>query len=371
MRFLFLKKSLFFFLGALFLRHGVQLQCVHFMSRYQGISKELTTYTHPREKCIEARNILINAKFLGFQREIACAMFENGLMKIEYFIKTAPTSHTHAYYREVALIFLEHVSSDKWLLGARGSAVFITRDDSTLPRSVVSQLRMIQVPLLAHSILQDESPGAILIPDWHFVGTKGFLETRKLIYQFRNLTLEHRRPVVYWRGSTTGMPDGHGARHCYGLKRVQLCNVSLPIKWVDAKVSKLTQWCNNGNRLQRRGLMAHQGTDLDWLRFRGLFEIDGNVNAWGHFWRMGSGSVIFKIDSNFTNYIIQKEIPHVHYIPIHRNLSNLAEVTEKVTRDENLPELSRIASAAERLTREMTLESEVSRVAHELIYAWK
>ena len=229
---------------------------------------------------------------------------------------------------------------------------------------------MIQVPLLAHSILKESSPGAIITPDWHLIATNGFSDTLDLI-QSNNTPLELRAPMVYWRGSSTGVLEGPRRRHCFGLKRIQVCNASKEVHWVDAKISRLTQWCNKGHHLERHGLMASLGSDVDWLKYRGIFEIDGNVNAWGHFWRLRSGSLVFKIESDYTSFLDQKEIPGVHYISIQKNLSNLAEVTAKITDDANLPFFQRVISNAKELTAYMTLENEIFRVAHELSSVWR
>ena len=71
--------------------------------------------------------------------------------------------------------------------------------------------------------------------------------------------------------------------------------------------------------------------ETEWVKHRGILDIDGNVNAWGLFWRLASGSVLFKVESEFTNLYAQHMVPWYHYIPIARDLSDLKAVTKLVT----------------------------------------
>ena len=90
-------------------------------------------------KCIEARHFLETAKLLRVQREIGCAIFEAGRLSLHYFDSSTPTSDVHSYYREIACKFLQQVSSDISVSDLHGSAVFVAKDDATLPPKVVSQ----------------------------------------------------------------------------------------------------------------------------------------------------------------------------------------------------------------------------------------
>jgi len=101
-----------------------------------------------------------------------------------------------------------------------------------------------------------------------------------------------------------------------------------------------------------------------------VLEIDGNVNAWGHKWRLASGSAVFKVDSEWTNAYLEHEIAGVHFLPVHANLSNLAAVTRIVTDDTQVPFLEKIARNAFEFANQYTYEAEVTRVARELRPAW-
>jgi glutathionyl-hydroquinone reductase len=71
--------------------------------------------------------------------------------------------------------------------------------------------------------------------------------------------------------------------------------------------------------------------ESDWVKYRGIVDVDGNVNAWGLHWRLASGIVVFKVESEFTNLYMQHMVPWQHYIPILRDLSDLEIATKLVT----------------------------------------
>ena len=107
--------------------------------------------------------------------------------------------------------------------------------------------------------------------------------------------------------------------------------------------------------------------EVRWAEHRGILDIDGNVNAWGLFWRLASGSVVFKVDSPHTNAYIERMQPWVHYLPIYANLSNLQEMTALVTKPACDALLQNITKNEVLLTQEFTLSKEITRVALELV----
>ena len=107
--------------------------------------------------------------------------------------------------------------------------------------------------------------------------------------------------------------------------------------------------------------------ELKWAEHRGILDIDGNVNAWGLFWRLASRSVVFKVDSPHTNAYIERMQPWVHYLPIHANLSNLRAMASLVTKPAYDEILLNITKNAVLLTQQFTLSKEITRVSHELV----
>jgi hypothetical protein len=140
-------------------------------------------------------------------------------------------------------------------------------------------------------------------------------------------------------------------------------------------------WCNDtdAQRLASEGISVekvrnpgHERHDeATWILNRGLFEIDGFVNAWGHLWRMSSGSAVFKVESEMTNAYIEQEVSGVHFISVMSNLSDLAERTQIVTDDSYVPYLEKISGNAKSLASSFTYDQEVDRVAREILKNWK
>ena len=132
--------------------------------------------------------------------------------------------------------------------------------------------------------------------------------------------------------------------------------------WLDIRITRYLQLCER----QRSGLASFT-KEVNWLQYRGVIDIDGNVNAWGLFWRLASGSVVFKVRSNYLNYYISRMIPWEHYIPLEDDLSDFKNVTSIVTRNGSaLNMLESIASHALQLSKTISYSSEIARVRNEL-----
>ena len=106
---------------------------------------------------------------------------------------------------------------------------------------------------------------------------------------------------------------------------------------------------------------------VDWSQYRGILDAPGNTNAWGLFWRLASGSAVFKIDGEYSNAYIKQLRPWVHYIPISNNLSDLIPLSKNIYKIELL---EKIALEARKFVMNYTFEKEITRVASELTYIW-
>lgn len=66
---------------------------------------------------------------------------------------------------------------------------------------------------------------------------------------------------------------------------------------------------------------------MEMIRYKYILDIDGNSNTWdATAWKLNSGSVIFKTDSNWVQWFYEYYKPWVHYIPINDDFSNLQEM---------------------------------------------
>jgi len=269
-----------------------------------------------------------------------------------------------------------------------GEAIMIIGDDSTLPSAILESLLEARTPLLSHALNGSERADmAVLVPDFHFIDSKGFHELDKT-FQESSVPFSERSPEVFWRGSTTGVPcayrwesiEDKGVledcdRGCFGLQRVQTALRAKRSPWLNVSLVNAVQDCNtfDGRQFLKHLGLSSTGIEASrWHLHRGILELDGNVNAWGNRWRMASGSVVFRVESSYVNSYIRCQRPWEHYIPIHSNLSNLEEATSIVrsTDAQTLSTLEQIARRSRALARGFTYESELKRVAVTLNRVW-
>ena len=140
-----------------------------------------------------------------------------------------------------------------------------------------------------------------------------------------------------------------------------MCKVAEGTPWLDVKITNYIQICHG-----KPYIPGNRTKEVDWPLHRGIIDVDGNVNAWGLFWRLASGSVIFKTTSHFTNYYISQLRPWVHFVPLADDLSDLVTRTALVMDDNAVSMLEEIASYARNITKRITYSSEIIRVRSEL-----
>eukprot|EP00191_Tetraselmis_sp_GSL018_P019565 CAMPEP_0177586062 /NCGR_PEP_ID=MMETSP0419_2-20121207/4860_1 /TAXON_ID=582737 /ORGANISM="Tetraselmis sp., Strain GSL018" /LENGTH=287 /DNA_ID=CAMNT_0019075905 /DNA_START=692 /DNA_END=1555 /DNA_ORIENTATION=- len=286
----------------------------------------------------------------------------------------------------MAIKFLRDLSTEDDLsvsLKSGGTALMFIEDNGTLPLKTLLQLRDIKVPLLSHAIRgREEAEVAILIPDFHFIQHEGFSSLENF-FKSQHKSIKSKLPQVFWRGSTTGIHGSvvgtfSGRRNesvCYSLPRVVACLVGKGTSWLDLGISQVVQYCANAldaGTLQQLNLLKAPVEERKWSSYRGILEIDGNVNAWGNKWRLMTGSVLFKVESDYFNSYVIKEKPYKHFIPVKADLSDLLHKTQIVTTNKSLEilKLQRIAKAATQLGERFTYKSEIGRVAKELNLMW-
>lgn len=349
------------------------------------------------ENGCKAAFALINSTTMFFttnSSEIACVSFNgNGGASLVHFnhLKSSP----YGWYHNAALKFFKRVADINVLFvntkneGKRsvlkGQVLVNTYDDATIPSFLVALLRAIRVPYLAHAIHIKSRPHAILIPDWHFAGYDGFSEVIESIGNKTSL-VNVNKSCVYWRGSSTGYPSsdslikqrGQDCGECCSLPRVQLVNRTLLMPWMDVNLTAAIGYCSAyedyliknrliyTNQKDNKSKTKNVNNEKEWVQCMGILDIDGYVNAWGLFWRLHSGSTVFRVKSIYTNYYIEQMRPYVHYIPIASNLTDLATQTKLVTSLPHHSFLATVAANAKELVSRITIESEARRVAFEI-----
>ena len=268
-----------------------------------------------------------------------------------------------AYY-QTQQVFLAELLNDPQLRFS-GVVMFQVSDNSTILAETGRALFNLGIPYLSHahtiSPIGINCSGhvvgktCIYQPDFHFIGHKGW---ERLIRSFENdsLPFRNRKNVVYWRGSSTGL-----ARTCEDLLRLRMCKVAEGTPWLDLKITNYIQICHG-----KPYIPGNRTKEEDWRLHRGIIDVDGNVNAWGLFWRLASGSVVFKTTSHFTNYYISQLRPWVHFVPLADDLSDLVTRTALVMDDNAVSMMEEIASNARNITMQITYSSEIIRMRSEL-----
>lgn len=337
------------------------------------------------DKCVKAKLILNDTLYHRQNSfEICCVIISGGSSRLIYFLHSEGSPY--GWYRAMAKRFLDEVAKKiNANQAVSGVGIVVTEDDATLPPDTVKQLAQIQVPLMAHSIKRTSSQFSILIPDWHFIEHRGFENLIKTLFS-NGKPFYERKESVYWRGSTTGskfIESFHDSpqnissfQQCSKLQRVAAVRMARSSSWLDFSLSRSLQVCaGNEQYLIAEKLLDSKnihGThnEVEWIEARGILEIDGNVHAWGSRWRMESGSVIFKIDSDYTSAYLDKAIPFTHFIPIAANLTDLLSVTKNIVGMRWSEEYRNIAKKSREFVKKFTFDNEVERVSEELSDVW-
>jgi hypothetical protein len=64
----------------------------------------------------------------------------------------------------------------------------------------------------------------------------------------------------------------------------------------------------------------------DMINYKYILDIDGNASTWdATAWKLNSGSVIFKTDSNWEQWFYEEYKPWVHYVPVADDFSDIQE----------------------------------------------
>ena len=100
----------------------------------------------------------------------------------------------------------------------------------------------------------------------------------------------------------------------------------------------------------------------------------GNTASWGLSWRLASGSVLFKVDSEYCTAYSAALRPWVNFVPVRSDLSDLENATRIImSRDPwDLQLLEAMQAKAAQLAQTgFTYEAQVRRVAHALsAHSW-
>ena len=323
--------------------------------------------------CVIGFSIIRNGIQRARPSTVGCAFIKPGSRRED--ISWEEESDTYESYRWQQHKFLRAVGAS--YKGVPKFLFFKAEDDATIPAEVQRNLSSHGFVYLAHSVLFGNPTGSnsvvntggvIFQPDYHFIMNNGYYKMIKMLRR-ESKHYSSKLPIVFWRGSNTG-----SSPTCKDLDRVKICTLAKNYDWLDLKIIQNLQLCSEEDL---RAVLSNRTEELAWSNYKGILDIDGHVNAWGLFWRLGSGSVVFRVDSPYVNAYILKMKPYVHYIPIKKDLSDLGLVTSAVKYDSFLHcsnssseckeiRMSDIRENALALTLDFSYAKEVKRVAKEI-----
>jgi hypothetical protein len=203
---------------------------------------------------------------------------------------------------------------------------------------------------------------SVLIPDPEFIQTKAYERTRKKM-QANPIKWEKRLPIVFWRGSSTGV---RSAVDWQSIPRVQLHRLIQALgtneqSYFDVGISSLTQLKEWEKQQFFSDLKLKPFVPLlESVKFRYQIDIDGNSNAWGAlFQKLLMGCLVLKVQSphKYNQWYYSHLETFVHFVPIQPDFSDLFEKVHWVF--DHPKEAKQIAENGQRLAYRMTYESEL------------
>ncbi len=216
-----------------------------------------------------------------------------------------------------------------------------------------------------------------LIPDLYFFMERGYAEFRERI-QREAPSWEDRRSVAFWRGSSTGIFEGHDTvigltqANYEDLPRFRLCRLSaMSPDLVDARITHLVQAANPeeaqaiSGRLQADGMLADPIPQEMFSHYKFQIDIDGNTNAWGLLKKFSMGSCILKVASPWKQWFYDALQPWEHYVPVASDLSDLFDNVRWCK--ENDDKARRIAENGRRFAERLSYGVEMRKAAETIL----
>ena len=174
------------------------------------------------------------------------------------------------------------------------------------------------------------NPAHILIPDFTCFAKKSTSEswTYSLKPRVEKAALEvpwdRRIEQVMWRGATTGIEFKQGLVATSG--RCKLCAMSkYHPNQIDAKFTDLVEVPPTfEHRFKEEFPIDSFITPEQHLYYKYLIAVDGNTCSYpGLHWRLMSGSLLLKQDSDYIQWYYEGLKPGYHYLPVEKDLANL------------------------------------------------
>lgn len=220
------------------------------------------------------------------------------------------------------------------------------------------------IPILVFSRHKDY-PNNILFPDPDYIGSAGYeMAKHETGIALSEIPWNLRKQVLFWRGTDSSPKSKVDPRVC---ERTILCRTvrMLPNSDLfDCAIIDVTQ-NDQFEILKSEGLLRAPVTFKYFLNYRFLLDIDGWSSSWsGCFRKLLSGSLLFKVDSNWEQWYYDKIRAWEHYVPIKKDLSDLEE--KVIWAIENDSEAKAISENARQTAMNITFQETVKETAETL-----
>ncbi len=213
------------------------------------------------------------------------------------------------------------------------------------------------VPGLAFSAA---GPDHHLIPDPIYLAERGYGHLARTCLA-RDPPWIERRPIAFWRGSTTGQCAPGDWRR---LGRVRLCEIAAtrPDLFDVGFSAVVQQTPEDCAAIRGTGFLRPAIPEADFILYRYPIDIDGNSNSWpGLFGKLLTGSPVVKVASaaGYRQWYYDRLIPWVNFVPVAADMSDLVEKVEWLMAND--AEAQRIGAAGRALALSMTVPAELRR----------
>ena len=208
----------------------------------------------------------------------------------------------------------------------------------------------------------------LLMPDPAFINSQGYLAELKEMSEIgTTLPWEKRKPIVFWRGANSGL-GGLGKEWRRGA-RAQI--VLRSKEWesrgtIDCSFTKLVTYPESSvtEEIESLGLVTTPSPFIEFLKYRYLIDVDGEFCAWRSlFLKLGSGSLVLKVQSAVEQWYYDRIKPWIHYVPLRPDLADLEERIDWVNSHDE--ECRHIAHNAGNLIKELNFDNEYLTFAKE------
>ncbi len=165
----------------------------------------------------------------------------------------------------------------------------------------------------------------LLMPDFEILEGYGEL-SRSVLAAGSVILWNQKKPVAFWRGSTTGGIYTEVKWAQFPRSQLVLLSVRYPRK-INARFTCFSQGAEHNEEM--RGipqLLGNRVSPADSLQYKYLIDIDGNNCGYQRlYWTLLSSCAVFKQVSDNVQWYYSILKPYEHYIPFANDCSDLIE----------------------------------------------